>query len=149
MAEAGHRLANHTWSHPFLPDLAPAEVAVQLDRTDEVIADVAGDQGPRLFRPPYGSRSPEIMSWLGRQDAGTMVLWDIDANDWALPGAPAIARAVLAQARPGSIALLHDGGGDRSQTADALPVIIEGLLDRGFRFALVDELIDPPAGATQ
>jgi peptidoglycan/xylan/chitin deacetylase (PgdA/CDA1 family) len=149
MTEAGHRLANHTWSHPFLPDLSVAELAVQLERTDEAIAGVAGEQGPRLFRPPYGSRSPEIVSWLAEGDHGTMVLWDVDANDWALPGAEAIARTVLDQARPGSIALMHDGGGDRSQTADALPAIIEGLLDRGFRFARVDDLMGLPAAPTQ
>jgi peptidoglycan/xylan/chitin deacetylase (PgdA/CDA1 family) len=140
MAGSGHRLANHTWSHPFLPDLTVGELAVQLERTDEAIAKVAGDQGPRLFRPPYGSRTPEILSWLARGESGTVVLWDVDASDWALPGADVIARTVLDQARPGSIALLHDGGGDRSQTAEALPAIIEGLLDQGYRFALVDEL---------
>ena len=141
MVESGHRLANHTWSHPFLPDLTPAELAVQLDRTDEALAAVAGEQGRRLFRPPYGSRSPNIVSWLAREDAGTVVLWDVDAYDWALPGADVIARTVLGHARPGSIALMHDGGGDRSQTAEALPAIIEGLLDGGYRFARVDDLI--------
>jgi len=149
MTEAGHRLANHTWSHPFLPDLSVAELAVQLERTDEAIAAVAGEQGTRLFRPPYGSRTPEILSWLAQGRSGTMVLWDVDTNDWALPGPDAIARAVLDQARPGSIALMHDGGGDRSQTAEALPAIIEGLLDRGYRFARVDELTGPPAGVPQ
>jgi peptidoglycan/xylan/chitin deacetylase (PgdA/CDA1 family) len=146
MTEAGHRLANHTWSHPFLPDLSAAELAVQLERTDEALAAVAGELGSRLFRPPYGSRSPEILSWLGEGNHGTMVLWDVDANDWALPGADAIARAVLDQARPGSIALMHDGGGDRSQTAEALPAIIEGLLDQDYRFVLVDEFTGPQAG---
>ena len=145
MSEAGHRLANHTWSHPFLPDLTVAELAAQLERTDEAIARVAGEQGPRLFRPPYGSRTPEIMSWLGETDAGRMVLWDVDANDWALPGADAIAGSVLARSRPGSIVLMHDGGGDRSQTADALPAVIEGLLARGYRFARVDEMTAPAA----
>ena len=145
MSEAGHRLANHTWSHPFLPDLTVAELAAQLERTDEAIARVAGEQGPRLFRPPYGSRTPEILSWLGETDAGRMVLWDVDANDWALPGADAIAGSVLARSRPGSIVLMHDGGGDRSQTADALPAVIEGLLGRGYRFARVDEMTGPAA----
>ena len=122
-----------------------AELAAQLERTDEAIARVAGEQGPRLFRPPYGSRTPEILSWLGETDAGRMVLWDVDANDWALPGADAIAGSVLARSRPGSIVLMHDGGGDRSQTADALPAVIEGLLGRGYRFARVDEMTGPAA----
>ena len=141
MTEAGHGLANHTWSHPFLPDLSVAEFAAQLERTDEAVARVAGEQGSRLFRPPYGSRSPQILDWLARQDTGSVVLWDVDAEDWALPGADAIARTVLGRTAPGSIVLMHDGGGDRSQTAQALPAIVEGLLDRGYRFSRVDELI--------
>ena len=140
MVASGHRLANHTWSHPFLPDLTVPELAVQLERTDEAIAAVAGEQGTRLFRPPYGSRTPDILSWLAEGDSGTVVLWDVDAMDWAMPGADAIAASVLAQVVPGSIVLIHDGGGDRSQTVAALPRIIEGLLERGYRFARVDEL---------
>ena len=141
MAEAGHRVGNHTWSHPFLPDLSPADLAVQLDRTDEAIAR-AGSTGGRLFRPPYGSRTPEILDWFAEHDRGsTMVLWDVDTGDWAMPGADTIARRALAQARPGSIVLMHDGGGDRSQTAEALPAIIEGLLERGHRFGVVDDLL--------
>jgi peptidoglycan-N-acetylglucosamine deacetylase len=140
MVESGHRLANHTWSHPFLPDLTVGELAAQLDRTDEAIAAVAGVQGPRLFRPPYGSRTPEILSWLAEGDSGTVVLWDVDAMDWAMPGADTIAASVLGQVVPGSIVLMHDGGGDRSQTTEALPRIIEGLLEQEYRFARVDEL---------
>jgi len=141
MAEAGHGFGNHTYSHPFLPDLSPRELAVQLERTDEAIAEGGGTTKRRMFRPPYGSRSPEVLSWLTEVDDSTVVLWDVDAEDWAMPGADVIARTVLDQARPGSIALMHDGGGDRSQTAEALPAIIEGLLAEDYRFALVEDLL--------
>lgn len=67
----------------------------------------------------------------------------MDPSDWSMPGAGVIARTVLEQTRPGSIILLHDGGGDRSQTVAALPMIIEGLLARGYSFALVDDLVTP------
>lgn len=141
MAEAGHGFGNHTWSHPFLPDLSARELAVQLERTDEAITEGGGSIKRRMFRPPYGSRSPEVLSWLAADDDSTVVLWDVDAEDWAMPGAPVIARTVLDQARPGSIVLMHDGGGDRSQTTEALPTVIEGLLEQGYRFALVEELL--------
>jgi peptidoglycan/xylan/chitin deacetylase (PgdA/CDA1 family) len=72
------------------------------------------------------------------------VLWDVDTCDWALPGTAAITDTVLAQVRPGSIVLMHDGGGDRSQTAEALPAVVEGLLARNYRFARVDELLPAP-----
>jgi peptidoglycan/xylan/chitin deacetylase (PgdA/CDA1 family) len=142
MAEAGHGFGNHTWSHPFLPDLSARELALQLERTDEAIANGGGTSTRRMFRPPYGSRSPEVVGWLAADEEGpTVVLWDVDAGDWAMPGADAITATVLEQARPGSIALLHDGGGDRSQTAEALPAVIEGLLGRGYRFALVADML--------
>jgi peptidoglycan/xylan/chitin deacetylase (PgdA/CDA1 family) len=134
MAAAGHDLGNHTWSHPFLPDLTRAQLAEQLDRTDEAVSRAAGGGEPGLFRPPYGSRSPDVLRWLGERGS-PIVLWDVDPSDWARPGPAVIAGRVLTQARPGTIVLLHDGGGDRSQTVAALPLVIEGLLDRGFRFA--------------
>jgi peptidoglycan/xylan/chitin deacetylase (PgdA/CDA1 family) len=140
MADAGHGLGNHTWSHPFLPDLSRAQLAEQLDRTDEAVSRAAGGHGPGLFRPPYGSRSPDVLRWLGER--GTpIVLWDVDPSDWARPGAAVIAGRVLMQARPGTIILMHDGGGDRSQTVAALPLVIEGLLDRGFHFTRADHLL--------
>jgi peptidoglycan/xylan/chitin deacetylase (PgdA/CDA1 family) len=143
MVEAGHGVGNHTWSHPFLPDLSVREFQAQLERTDEAVEAVTGPRPVRLFRPPYGSRSTEIVRWLDDADRPTVALWDVDTDDWAMPGAAAIAGAVLDRARPGSIVLLHDGGGDRSQTAEALPAVIEGLLDRGYRFARVEELLRP------
>lgn len=141
MADSGHRLGNHTWSHPYLPDLSVQELAMQLERTEETITAATGLASSHLFRPPYGSRSPKILSWLAEVKEGpTTVLWDVEPLDWALPGPDAITRIVLEQVQPGSVILLHDGGGDRSQTAEALPSIIEGLLVRGYRFALADEL---------
>ncbi|MFJ5924339.1 polysaccharide deacetylase family protein [Kitasatospora sp. NPDC092948] len=139
MAAAGHQIANHSWSHPYLPDLSRGEVLAQLERTDEAIAKAVGSDGPRMFRPPYGSRTPDVLRWLTEGET-TVVLWDVEPSDWARPGADAITRAVLEQTRPGSLILMHDGGGDRSQTADALPGVIEGLLDRGYTFARVDAL---------
>ncbi|MDX6324446.1 MAG: peptidoglycan-N-acetylglucosamine deacetylase [Nocardioidaceae bacterium] len=142
MVEAGHRIGNHTWSHPFLPDLSWPEVQEQLERTDEAIGREAR-QEERLFRPPYGAGTASMFATVGQDPATTTVLWDVDTNDWSMPGSHAIAAAALAQARPGSIVLMHDGGGDRSQTVEALPRIIDGLMGRGFRFARVD---DPDVG---
>ncbi len=141
LAAAGHGLGNHTWSHPFLPDLSRAQLAEQLDRTDEAVARAAGaGGGPGLFRPPYGSRSADVLRWLGER--GTpIVLWDVDPSDWARPGAAVIAGRVLLQTRPGTIILMHDGGGDRSQTVAALPLVIEGLLERGYHFTRAGHLL--------
>ncbi|MFI6325558.1 polysaccharide deacetylase family protein [Nonomuraea sp. NPDC050556] len=138
MQEAGHTIGNHTWSHPFLPDLSRDQIREQIERTDEALTD-AGGTPSGLFRPPYGSRTPEVVGWLGAQGVRT-VLWDVEPFDWALPGSDVIARKVLEQAQPGSIILMHDGGGDRTQTVEALPAVIEGLLERGLSIVPISEL---------
>jgi peptidoglycan/xylan/chitin deacetylase (PgdA/CDA1 family) len=140
ISAAGHTVANHTWSHAYLPDLGRDRLHEQVGRTTQTLERAAGHP-VALFRPPYGSRTPEVVGWLGEEKV-TTVLWDVEAADWALPGADVIAHRVLDQVQPGSVILLHDGGGDRSQTAAALPTIIEGVQARGLRFVLVEEL-DP------
>ncbi|MGK5692013.1 polysaccharide deacetylase family protein [Streptomyces sp. URMC 128] len=140
MREQGHAIGNHTWSHPFLPELSRPQLAEQINRTAEAIAEASGGAAPRLFRPPYGSRTPQVMGWLSEFDA-TTVLWDVAPDDWALRRAGAIARDVLADVRPGSVILLHDGGGDRTPTVESLPLIIEGLLERGYEFVRVDDML--------
>jgi peptidoglycan/xylan/chitin deacetylase (PgdA/CDA1 family) len=141
MREQGHAIGNHTWSHPFLPELSRPQLAEQINRTAQAIAEASGGGTPRLFRPPYGSRTPEVMGWLAEFDA-TTVLWDVAPDDWALRPADAIAHDVLADVRPGSVVLLHDGGGDRSPTVASLPPIIEGLRKRGYEFVRVDDLLE-------
>ncbi|WP_219825978.1 polysaccharide deacetylase family protein [Nonomuraea typhae] len=136
IGEAGHELGNHTWSHAFLPDLSRRQLATQVERTAECLT---GRGARSWFRPPYGSRSSVILSWLVGLKL-TTVLWDVEPFDWAMPGAGVIAARVLADTRPGSILLLHDGGGDRSQTVAALPQIIEGLLSQDYEFVTVSSL---------
>jgi peptidoglycan-N-acetylglucosamine deacetylase len=137
--DEGHSLGNHTWSHPFLPELSRPQLTEQLDRAAERIAVAAGGAQPRFFRPPYGSRTPEVLGWLEEFDIMT-VLWDVAPDDWAMPGVDSIATRTVDETTDGSIILLHDGGGDRSQTVAALPLIIESLLERGFQFVRVDDL---------
>lgn len=141
MREQGHALGNHTWSHPFLPELSDAQLTGQLERAAEAIAGASGGPPPRLFRPPYGARTPQVLERLAESGLCT-VLWDVAPDDWALRGAAEIARDVLAEVRPGSVVLLHDGGGDRSPTVRALAPVVEGLLERGYVFRRVDDMVD-------
>jgi peptidoglycan-N-acetylglucosamine deacetylase len=139
MVDEGHTVGNHTWSHPFLPELTRPQLLEQLERTNEAIEKATGAV-PKLFRPPYGSRTPAVLEWLRPVDS-TMVLWDVEPVDWAMPGTEVIAERVLDTTRNGSIVLLHDGGGNRSQVVAALPRIIEGLLERSFRFVAAGEFV--------
>jgi peptidoglycan-N-acetylglucosamine deacetylase len=143
MAEEGHQLGNHGYRHRKLHRRTPAYVRDDLTRGTESICRAAGLPGLRHFRAPHGFRSPwvtPIAHALGQRTIG----WSLGVWDSARPGALEIARRAVEGARPGSILLLHDGDGydpegDRMQTAEALPLIIDGLRARGFRFATLPE----------
>ncbi|WP_242579127.1 polysaccharide deacetylase family protein [Streptomyces sp. MST-110588] len=145
IAEAGHGIGNHTWSHPFLPDLRRDEVLFQLESTNKAIEKVTGAP-VEFLRPPYGSRTPESLTWLADQGM-TTVLWDRDSCDWAMPGVDSIVDNALDGITNGSVVLMHDGGGDRSQTVAALPRIIEALIEDDYELVTVDRLTaaDRPA----
>ncbi|MFF4604864.1 polysaccharide deacetylase family protein [Streptomyces sp. NPDC001339] len=131
IAEDGHAVANHTWSHPQLTGLPPDDVRSELGRTSALIDDVLG-AAPNLARAPYGAwddLSLSICNELGMSPVG----WATDSLDWTLPGAENIADAVLAGIRPGGIVLAHDGGGPRRQTVEALRWYLPRLLDDGYR----------------
>ena len=125
----GHRIGNHSWSHPELTTLDRAQVRAQLRRTNEVIEQVTGDT-PSEWRPPYGATNGLVEA--AAQDVGldSMVLWTVDPLDWADPPATTIRDRVLQGVRPGSIVLLHDGTGQN--TPAALPMILDGLAETGY-----------------
>ncbi|MEU5402890.1 polysaccharide deacetylase family protein [Streptomyces sp. NPDC005963] len=139
ITEAGHSLGNHTWSHPFLPDLTHTQFRLQIERTSEAF-ERSVDQVPTLFRPPYGARTPEALGEL-MADGPALALWDVDSWDWARPGPEKIATTVLDHAQPGSMILMHDGGGDRRESVEALPAVIEGLLERDLHFVAAEDLM--------
>ncbi len=136
--DEGHLVGNHTWSHPFLPDLTRDELLRQVDATNGALANAAG-RSSSLVRPPYGSRTPEVLGWLAEHGM-TTVLWDVDTQDWSVPGTEAVVAAAAKLATEGSVVLMHDAGGDRTQTVAALPRILETLLERGYRFVTIDQL---------
>ncbi len=136
----GHLAAAHGTSHRRFSALKPAQVRNEIVRGRELIRDVAGYDSPWL-RPPYGAMDDE--AWEAVRDTGArVVLWDVDSRDWKKRGAKKIARSVVKQVKPGSIVLLHDGGGDRSQTVEALPLIIRDLKERGYLFVTVQDLVE-------
>jgi peptidoglycan/xylan/chitin deacetylase (PgdA/CDA1 family) len=141
IAAEGHTIGNHGWYHRKLHFKSPAYVREDLTRGASAIVNASGVQ-PRLFRAPHGFRSPwvtPIARSLGQRTVG----WSLGVWDTDLPGADVIADRTVEGAKPGSILLLHDGdgydvNGDRMQTAEAVPAIVDRLHQRGYRFALVD-----------
>lgn len=132
----GHEIGNHTYYHPNLADCWPEHVRLELNATQLLIESITG-RSTTLFRPPYAadtqpSQISELMPLQIAQDLNYLVvLENIDPQDWAKPGADIIVQRVKQQRHDGSIILLHDAGGDRSQTVAALPRILEWLRTRG------------------
>jgi peptidoglycan-N-acetylglucosamine deacetylase len=142
--DSGDTVGDHTETHPMMASLSAHDQYEQLfDQMAQI--EVLGGKRPRLFRPPYGSFDATTFREL-RHLHLLMVLWSVDTRDYTLPGAAAIAQRALEGARPGAIVLMHDGGGDRSETIAALPAIVKGLRRRGLRPVTVPRLLldDPP-----
>ena len=89
---------------------------------------------PLLYRPPGGALSPEVVD-VARQRGERVLKWSVDPSDYRKPGAGAIHDRIIGAVHPGAVILMHDGGGDRSQTVDQLRALIRDLKARGFSFA--------------
>jgi peptidoglycan/xylan/chitin deacetylase (PgdA/CDA1 family) len=135
----GMSVGSHSYSHPYRPpfDRQPHSVIVgEIAHAREVVESLG--RAPTLFRPPGGSFSEYVVEAAGG-DGQRVVLWSVDPTDWQGGVTPKqIVRRVLGAVRPGSIVLLHDGGGDQSATVQALSRIIRGIRRKGLRLALID-----------
>jgi peptidoglycan/xylan/chitin deacetylase (PgdA/CDA1 family) len=142
--QRGFAIGNHTDDHAFMGRLSPAAQLAEVQGAGEALRR-AGVPSASLFRPPYGSFSGSTLSVLKKLQM-LMVLWTVDTKDFSRPGVQRIAYSALSGARGGAIVLMHDGGGDRSETAQALPRILRGLRRRGFHLVTVPQLLrdDPP-----
>ncbi len=146
IVDEGHEIGNHTYYHPNLALCWPEHVRLELNATQLLIESITG-RATTLFRPPYAAdTSPSQLSELTplqiAQDLNYLVvLENIDPQDWAKPGADIILQRVKQQRRDGSIILLHDAGGDRSQTVEALPRILDWLHTRGDTVVLLSTLL--------
>jgi len=129
VAAAGNGVGGHTWNHVDLRTTSDPSYEAEVDRTNRLLSGLAG-QDIRCVRPPKGATDARVLTQLNARGMSN-VLWSVDPTDWARPGAAEIVRRTLAAVGPGSIILLHDAGGDRSQTLAALPAILDGIHDRG------------------
>lgn len=137
-AQGGHYVANHTYSHPSLEGISEADFVKEVEDTKQVILDIALDlftldMDVRYLRPPYGATDANTRQYAADQGYA-IVLWDIDPQDWRRPGAKVIADHVIRSVYPGAIVLMHDGGGDRAQTVQALETVLRELSAQGYAF---------------
>jgi len=134
----GHLVANHSWDHPRAGD---AELWRRQIRRTEAAIRAAGVRPAPYFRPPHGKVTP----WLLRvcHELGyTIVLYTLLSSDWQRPGIAALVRQVTHRVAPGGIVVLHDAGGNRSNTLAALPAILRAL-SRRYELVPLDQLLGP------
>jgi peptidoglycan/xylan/chitin deacetylase (PgdA/CDA1 family) len=129
----GNELGDHTENHVEYPGYS--QIAGAARRIEEYT-----HFKPCLFRPPGGGVNAGVLATAGSLGMRT-ITWDVDPRDWSNPGTDAIYSAIVGSAQPGSIILMHDGGGPRSETLAALPEIIDTLRARGYGFVTVSELL--------
>jgi peptidoglycan/xylan/chitin deacetylase (PgdA/CDA1 family) len=133
----GDALGDHTFTHPLLP--RTGGVYGQLEKTIRAIRSLTG-YTPCVFRPPYGVYDESVVR-IARSLGLATVLWNVDPSDYTQPGTGSLERRVLAQVKPGSIIISHDGGGPRAQTLAAYPTIIDALRRRGYRIVTIPALL--------
>lgn len=144
--EEGHDVGNHTYTHSNLQEASREQTILELNATQRLIESVLG-RSTILFRPPYQADArPKVIEDLKAiqiaQELGYLTVCEnIDSEDWERPGADVILRRIKDQRHSGNIILLHDAGGDRRQTVEALPKIIDYLKARGDQIVTLSELL--------
>lgn len=144
---AGHQICTHSWDHAAgsgngvsLAHMTQEEQVNEILRGYEAIESAIGVEASRVIRTPGGNFPPEVIANLSPYITWE-IGWNIDTQDWQKPGVGAIKSQILS-AEAGDIILMHDGGGDRSQTIQALSEALPVLKQRGLQFVTVDQLLE-------
>ena len=145
-AAEGHQICTHSWDHADgsgqgvnLTYMSPEEQVSEIQRGYDAITSVTGTDASHVIRTPGGNFYGDLV-WTIQPLVSAEINWNIDTEDWRRPGAEVIANRILT-AQPGDIILMHDGGGDRSQTVAALKTALPQLAAQGYRFVTIDELM--------
>ncbi|KOV64662.1 polysaccharide deacetylase family protein [Streptomyces sp. MMG1121] len=134
MADEGHVVGNHTWTHPLLTTLNRSEIRHEMTSTSDAIEASYGER-PQWFRAPYGAWNRAAFQ-LGAEMGMEPMAWTVDTTDWMTPGTSTIIDRVESGAAPGVVVLSHDAGGDRSQTVHAIREWLPHLIDSGYHLTV-------------
>jgi len=139
----GHTLCNHSWQHDVgLGMRGPEWIMGDLQRTSDAIHRAVPGEKISYFRQPGGAWTPAVVSAAIRLGMSPLH-WQVDPRDWAKPPSASIAMTVITHTGPGSIVLMHDGGGNRQNTVTALRSVLPNLVTR-FHLAALPPGVDPP-----
>src|SRR6266436_478511 len=144
VAQAGHVIGNHTFTHPLLIFEPEARTRSQLVDCHQALEDAVGEHS-NLFRPPFGGRRPATLR-IAREFGLQTVMWNVIGYDWNAPPATVIEKKVARQIRGGDVILLHDGGhrtlgSDRAQTVIATDNLIRRDKNEGYKFVTVEDML--------
>ena len=145
IAAAGHVVGNHTYSHPNLIFCSASEVAGQIRQCSSALQDAVGEHSS-LFRPPYGGRTPHVLS-LVRQSGLECVMWRVSGYDWKATSSTQIEERLSDAIEGGEVILLHDGGHrhlgvNREFTVSAVDRLITRYKSQGFEFVSVSRMME-------
>lgn len=127
--KAGHTIGNHTYDHKSLRKLGRQLFTDEVESAQKAL----GATATNCLRPPYGA-TDKFTGTYAKELGFRLVMWTVDPRDWSRPGVKVIVQRILARVYPGAIVLLHDGGGDRSQTVTALEIVLHQLSAWGYHF---------------
>ena len=152
IAQAGHIVGNHSFTHPLLTFKSETEIKQQLSECRAALQDVISEPS-NLFRPPFGGRRPAVLR-VARSLGLKTIMWNVTGYDWTAPPAPAIERKVASKIRGGDVILLHDGGhkqmgADRSQTVIATDRLITRYKSEGYEFVTIPQMMTESAANHQ
>ncbi len=142
----GCEVLTHTWDHAAgsgggtsIAKMSASEQVSEIEKGYKAIEDVLGEEPAHVLRAPGGNFYGDVIDnvW---DVVDAEIGWDVDTEDWSRPGSDAILDAILS-VKPGQVILMHDGGGDRTQTVEALKQAMPKLVEKGYKFVTIDELL--------
>ena len=138
--DENHELAIHTYTHPFKTNVS--NLIKEIKQTHATIYGITG-YSPVLFRPVEGQYTDAMIEAIHKEGYKVVMWsWHLDTFDWKSPGEKKIINTVLKGAKPGSVVLFHDGGGNREQTVRALKKVLPELEQQGYKFVTISELLE-------
>ncbi|MGO0900532.1 polysaccharide deacetylase family protein [Clostridioides difficile] len=141
--DEGHEIGNHTFTHINVAKNSYGKVEKEITDTQNAVKNVIGVE-PKIFRPPYRAMSKSVCDIIVSKRMNIILWSNLDPRDWSNPGVGSIINTILTKVQNGNIILLHDYNNkrnDKSQTIQALEVVIPKLKEKGYKFVTISELI--------
>lgn len=136
IAEEGHEIGNHTYTHPHLNSLSTERIAEELNKTHQLIVELTG-QKPFLFRPPFGEYSNKVIE-TAKTCGYVTIIWDVDSLDWRNLSSAEMTQRVYSRVKPGSIVLFHNAG---KHTPAAIDALLSNLTKDGYRIIPISQIL--------